>query len=285
MQLPATRTPPGFIDVGRPPSLPDYLGRMWRARDFIIFVPLGQLRAQTHNTILGSAWHLLNPLLNALLYYFVFGVLFQAVRSVENYATFLVIGIFTFLYTSRTILACARSMTGNLNLITQIRFPRAALPLSAVIAETISHAVAVTALLGMVVVLGEVPSIGWFAVVPIIALQMAFNLGMGFVVARLTFHYRDLTNFLPHALRFWMYLSGLFFTVELVVGRLGADSPLVTVFELNPAYIFMALMRGALMEQFTVGGEHVWHAAVWAVFILAAGFAFFRSREVEYSSG
>lgn len=281
----ASKTPSRFIDVGAVPPVRDYLRRMWLARDFILYVPLGQLRAQTYNTVLGSVWHLLNPLLNAALYYLLFGVLFQAVRAIDNYAVFLVVGMFAFLYTNRTVLAGARAMTGNLSLISQIRFPRAALPVSAAIAETISHVVAVGALYVMVLLLGERPTLLWLAVVPIVAVQMIFNLGLAFIAARLTFHFRDLENLLPHVLRFWMYLSGLFFSIEFVVNRTGPDSPIVTLFELNPGYIFMALMRGALMDQYSLDWRLGLVACGWAVATVMFGFLFFRSREVEYSRG
>jgi teichoic acid transport system permease protein len=274
-----------FIDVGSVPSVGEYARRMWLARDFILYVPLGQLRAQTFNTLLGSFWHLLNPLLSAGIYYMLFGVLFNAARAIENYATFLIIGIFTFLYTNRSVQAGARSMTKNLNLITQIRFPRAALPLSSAIAETISHTIAVGALFIVVLVLGETPTWTWFAVVPIVLTQAVFNLGLSFLVARLAFHFRDIQNLLPHLLRFWMYLSGLFFSIEFVTQRVGVESPLVTVFEANPGYIFMTLMRGALMGQYTIEGRLALWGLAWTLFAVTAGFMFFRQREVEYSGG
>lgn len=273
------------LDIGVTPPVGEYLRRFWARRDFVLAVPIGQLRAQTQNTILGAGWHLLNPLFTAAIYYFVFGVLFRGAGRVENYPAFLVVGIFTFLYTNRTMMAGAKSVTSNLGLVSQINFPRLALPTAAAIAETISHSVAVLALFAMVPILGGANVATWLLVLPAVALQATFNLGAAMIVARLAFQYRDIDNLLPHLLRFWMYSSGLFFTVDFVTDAIGDESPLVTLFLANPAYIHMSLMRDALLGRSDTSPEMWLGAAVWSVLAVIAGFFFFRAREVEYGRG
>lgn len=274
-----------LMEIGVVPPTREYLRRLWARRDFIWAVPLGQLRAQTQSTVLGAAWHLLNPLFTAALYYLIFGVLFGGRGRVENYPAFLVVGIFTFLYTNRTIQAGASSVTSNMGLITQITFPRLALPTAATVAETVSHCVALVALFAMVPVLGGGVSASWLLVVPIVALQAIFNLGLAMVVARLSFQFRDIQNLLPHLLRFWMYMSGLFFTIEFVINATARDHPLVRLFQANPGYIFMTLMCDALLQRHEAPAWMWPVAATWATVLLLGGFAFFRGREVEYGRG
>lgn len=274
-----------LLDIGVVPPAREYLRRLWSRRDFVWAVPLGQLRAQTESTVLGASWHLLNPLLTAALYYLIFGVLFGGRGLVENYPAFLVVGIFTFLYTTRVVQAGAGSVTTNMGLITQINFPRLALPVAATVAETVSHCVALVALLAVVPILGGGISFSWLLLLPIVVLQALFNLGLAMIAARLAFQYRDVQNLLPHLLRFWMYLSGLFFTVDLVIESVGAGSPLVMVFEANPGYIFMTLMRDALLDG-QAAASWMWLAAPgWTIVSVVGGFLFFRSREVEYGRG
>lgn len=274
-----------LIEVGVPPRAADYVRRIWQRRDFIWSVPLAQLKAQTESTVLGVAWHLLNPLLTAALYYIVFGVLFGGRGLVEDYPAFLVVGIFTFLYTNRTIQAGASAMITNMGLITQINFPRLSLPLAATVAEAVSHSFALLTLFAMVPFLGGQISISWFAVIPAVLVQTIFNFGLASIVARATFKYRDVRNLLPHVLRAWLYLSGLFFSVELVEEAAGADSILVDLFELNPGYIFMSLMRSALIDG-SWSTASIWLTALgWAIGVAFCGFYFFRSHEVEYGHG
>jgi teichoic acid transport system permease protein len=270
-----------FHEIGVTTSLRSYGRRLWRRRDFIVLAPMGQLRAQTNNTLLGGLWHLLNPTLTAALYYFIFGFLLNVGRGIDNYAAFLTIGMFTFLFTIRVVMAGARSITGNRGLLTQINLPRAALPLSATLAECLSHGFAVLALLVTVVILGEPPSLAWLTVPVIVALHAVFNLGLAFFVARLSFHFRDVQELLPHVTRFWLYLSGLFFTVETVTAAVG-EGALSLLFALNPGYVFIQLMRAALMDDYTVT-LGLWASAVlWSVATLIGGFVFFHRREQEY---
>lgn len=273
------------VEIGVTPPLRDYLRRFWARRDFILAVPVGQLRAQTQNTALGAGWHLLNPLFTAAIYYFVFGVLFGGAGRVENYPAFLVVGIFAFLYTNRTVMAGAKSVSTNLGLVSQINFPRLALPTAATVAETISHAVAIVALFVMVPILGGPPAWTWLLVVPALVLQATFNLGVAMIVARLAFQYRDIDNLLPHLLRFWMYTSGLFFTVDFVIDAIGADSPFVALFLANPAYIHMSLMRDALLGRSDASPEMWLGAVLWSLIAVVIGFWFFRAHEVEYGRG
>lgn len=278
-------SPTPALEIGVTPPLGEYLRRFWARRDFILAVPIGQLRAQTQNTALGAGWHLLNPLFTAAIYYFVFGVLFGGDGRVENYPAFLVVGIFTFLYTNRSVMAGAKSVTSNLGLVSQINFPRLALPTAASVAETISHGVAILALLVMVPILGGSPAWTWLLVVPALILQATFNLGVAMVVARLAFQYRDIDNLLPHLLRFWMYTSGLFFTVDFVIDAVGADNLIVTLFLSNPAYIHMSLMRDAFLGRSDALPAMWVGAVVWSLIAVIAGFWFFRAREVEYGRG
>jgi teichoic acid transport system permease protein len=274
-----------LLEIGRPPPARLYLRRLWARRDFIWAVPLGQLRVQTQNSLLGGFWHLLNPLLTAALYYVVFGVIFGGVDRIANYSAFLVIGIFTFLYTSRSVSAGARAVTSNMGIVTQINFPRLALPSAAAVAETISHVFALVALFLTLPLLGVSLSWTWLAIAPVVLLQGAFNAGLAMVAARVAFQYRDVENLLPHLLRFWMYGSGVFFTIDFVMEAVGDSLWTTLLFSLNPAYIHMALMRSVLMgtEGATVG---LWAGALaWAVAALVGGFFFFRRREVEYGRG
>jgi teichoic acid transport system permease protein len=283
MPLNLDRAPDELYDVGAPLSVRDYLRALWWRRDFILLVPLGRLRAQTHSTVLGGVWHLLNPLLFAAVYYFVFGIIFRGRDDIPNYAAFLVAGLFTFFFTQRVASTGARAITGNSSLMGQVNFPRAALPLSATIAETISHIWSLLALLLVVLLTGESFAATWLLIVPILLLQCMFNLGLAMVIARLTFHFRDIQQFLPYLLRMWLYLSGIFYTLEFVEQRLSDMRWLVTLFELNPVYAYSALIRAALLSDYDVGGFEIAVAAVWAIGLVIGGFFFFRAREIEYA--
>lgn len=280
----AERGEDGLFDVSAPLPVGAYVQALWHRRDFVLQVPLGRLRAQTHSTVLGGLWHLLNPVFFAAVYYFVFGVIFRGREDIPNYLGFLIAGLFSFLYIQRAAQTGAKSVTGNRGLIGQVNFPRAALPIAAVIAETISYSWSILALGFLVVLTGEPVTWSWMLLVPIVILQMLFNTGFAMVVARLAFHFRDIEQFLPYLLRMWMYLSGIFFTVGFVESRLGPSSPAVALFELNPAYVYATLTRAAVLKDHAADLSVWLIGTAWAAGLLAGGFLYFRGREVEYAN-
>jgi teichoic acid transport system permease protein len=285
--------PADLQQIGRVKPLIPYLKDMWARRDFIVAVPLGQLRAQNQNTLFGSFWHLLNPVLLAGVYYLIFGVLFPLnSQEFDNFAGYLVTGIFGFTYLNKGIMAGTRTVTTNMALIQQINFPRAALPVSAVIVETVAQGPAVIALMVLVVITGTVPSLTWFLIIPVLLIQSVFLLGCCFFVARATFHFRDTEQLLPYMLRIWMYVSGLFFPLTYVItaGQERNIEWIVTLFQWNPAWLFMALWRGAMVGDIgpPLHQTPLWYwgaASLWAVVALVGGFIFFRANESEYSRG
>ena len=57
---------------------------------------------------LGQLWQVLTPLLNAGVYYLIFGLLLGTNRGVPDYVSFLVTGVFVFNFTQRAFITCSR---------------------------------------------------------------------------------------------------------------------------------------------------------------------------------
>lgn len=266
--------------LGQKPPLADYLRALWQRRDFAVTVPLGELRAQNMDTVLGNLWHLLNPVMLVAVYFTIFGLLLDTSRGVDNFLAFLSVGVFVYQYSQRATIAAAKSIPANEGLIRSIQFPRALLPISTVIGQTVAFMPAVVVMLVVAVATGEQPRLRWLLLAPVVALQAAFNLGTALVVARLADSFRDVQNILPFVFRLLFYLSGVLYLVEAWVD----DPVLLRAFNANPFYAFVTLARGAIL-----GGPvdpELWVSVlVWTGVVLPLGFAFFRAGEQRYGRG
>mgnify|MGYP000965555797 FL=1 len=127
-----------LIAFGGQQSLPSYLRSMWQRRDFALALPVEQVRSAHQSTFLGNLWHLANPMLSALVYYLIFGVILNARGGIDNYVVWLMIGLFAFRFTNNCVLGGAKSISGNHGLMRSIRFPRALLPISVVLSKVIT---------------------------------------------------------------------------------------------------------------------------------------------------
>ena len=277
---------PALRPIGAERRLKDYVRDLWERREFAFTLPLGELRAQNQNTVIGQFWHLLNPLMLVLVYWLVFDVFLQRGEAVggdrsslfggENYVGFLVAGIIPYTYTAKAMQSGARMIVANRKLVQTINFPRAVLPLSALLTETIAMGPALLVMFVLLLATGEVLAWSWLLVIPAFLLQTVFNAGLAFYTSRMTFHFQDVQQLLPYLLRLAFYVSGIIFAIDQV------PEPFKTILLLNPLNAFVNLYREATLET-PGGGPLSWEiAAAWTVVIAISGFLYFRNAESEY---
>jgi teichoic acid transport system permease protein len=285
--LPADPTAvwPDLRRVGIRLPLRDYLTEVWRRREFAVTVPMGELKAQNQDTALGQFWHLLNPMFLILIYWFIFGVILGvgggARRGVDHYLPFLIVGVITYNYTRSSVQTGARMIVKNRKLVQSINFPRAILPLSAMVSESVSHLYAMPVMFGLLLVIpdGPAPMWSWLLMVPILIVHALFNLGLSMAVARFSFHFRDVQQFLPYLLRLYLYMSGVIIPIT---GDLIGNEVIRTILQINPMYNIIEMAREAVLDGGIVE-PRVWILGpVWAVALLVIGFWYFRRAENEY---
>ena len=200
---------------------------------------------------LGQIWQVLTPLLNAGVYFLIFGLLLHINRGIPNYLAFLVTGVFVFNFTQRAFIATSSVITESLPLIRALQFPRAALPLAYVVIELEQMALAMAVLVAIVLATGEPITWYWLLVIPALLLQTIFNIGIGLFAARLGAQVNDFSQLLPFLMRTWLYLSGVLFSIQnLDLGEDGLASHTwaVPVLESNPAAVYITLVRNSILQ-------------------------------------
>jgi teichoic acid transport system permease protein len=230
--------------AARPPFV-TYLRQIWQRRHFILAFATARNIAMYTESSLGQVWQVLTPLLNAGVYYLIFGVIFDTKRGVQNFTGFLVAGVFIFGFTERSILTGSRVIGNNLSLIRALHFPRACLPLGYVIVELQQLLLSMLVLAAIVLATGEPITGYWLMLLPVLALQSMFNIGMGMIMARLGAQVRDISQLLPFLLRTWRYFCGVMYAVWTLSDRIPHLAK--TVLAANPAAVYITLTRWSLM--------------------------------------
>jgi teichoic acid transport system permease protein len=231
----------------------------------------------------------MTPLLNAAVYYFIFGVLMNTKRGVEDYVPFLVTGVFVWTFTQSSLMAGTRAISGNLGLVRALHFPRAALPVSFCLQQLQQLLFSMAALAVILLAFGVPPGVSWVLTVPVLVLQFVFNAGASLVMARLGAKFPDIAQLMPFLLRTWMYGSGVMFSIHDMTGPdSGLPSWIGTALQLNPSAVYIDLMRFALIDSFDGSylPPHVWALAVgWALVAGIGGFIYFWKAEETYGRG
>ncbi len=255
------------------PRIPAYLRQLWRRANFIVAFATARNIAMYTEAKLGQLWQVLTPLLNAGVYFLIFGVLLHINRGVPNYLGFLVTGVFIFNFTQRAFISTSTVMTDSLELIRALHFPRAALPLAYVMIEFQQMLLSMVVLIPILLLTGEPVTWYWLLAIPALLLQTIFNIGVGLLAARLGAQVNDFSQLLPFLMRTWLYVSGVLFSIA-TLGHISTlsqavSAKIVALLEINPAALYITLVRNALMStqrQSTPGSKpynqarcNLWH--------------------------
>jgi teichoic acid transport system permease protein len=279
MSTPTAVVPPaGMRDAHEAARLAPYLREIRGRGSYLWYVSASELRSRQITNVLGNLWHLLNPALTILIYYVIFGLLLKTTRGVENFFLFLTIGIFLFQYTQKSTTEGAKSIVSNVGLIKAIRFPRALLPITSTVTETLAS-LTTFAVVYVIALMTTSITWRWLLFPAVVGLMLVFNLGAAMIAARMTTHFRDTTQILPFVFRLLLYASGVIFSVE----AYAAENPAVRfLFVLNPMYCFITLGRWCLMAgDFQV--SLLLSASIWTAVVLVVGFLWFRAGEERYA--
>lgn len=272
------------------PTLVAYIKTLWERRQFILAYASARTAQTYSSSRLGQIWQVLTPLMQAGVYFLIFGVLLNLREGVKDYPAFLVTGVFVFTFMQRSMNNGAKSISGNLQLIRALHFPRAVLPLSFVLVEFQQLIISMFVLFAFILLAGVPISWMWLLVIPAMLLQMMFNMGLSLLMARVGAGASDINQLLPFITRVWFYTSGIFYSIE----RFTKDAPeaIQIILTLNPGAAFLDLYRGVLIESHRENaldmpwGLNVWEVcAAWSVLFLVGGFVFFWRREERYGRG
>ncbi|MDH6702091.1 ABC transporter permease [Streptomyces sp. MAA16] len=278
----------GLTVSGARPTLSEYVRQLWARRHFIGAFSTAKLTSQYSQAKLGQVWQVMTPLLNAAVYYFIFGILLGTKKGVPDYIPFLVTGVFIWTFTQSSILAGTRAISGNLGLVRALHFPRAALPISFCLQQLQQLLFSMCALVVILLCFGVPVSLSWLLAVPALVLQFTFNAGVAMVVARMGAKTPDIAQLMPFLLRTWMYVSGVMWSIDKLTEKDHLPHIVTLALETNPAAVYIDLMRYALIDSFHASQlpPHVWPAATaWALIAGVGGFIYFWKSEETYGRG
>ena len=257
------------------PPLRSYAVELWQRRHFITGFATARNVAMYTEARLGQLWQVLTPLLNAGVYYLIFGLLLGTNRGVPDYISFLVTGIFVFNFTQRAFITSSQVIRDTLPLIRALYFPRACLPLGYVLIELQQLILSFAVLFVIILIRGEPPTWYWLLIFPILALQSVFNVGAGLILARWGAGFDDVSQLLPFIVRTWLYVSGVVFSLQ----SLSLKLPLVKhpniayLLQINPAAVYITLVRYALLGKYrdSMPGAQPYNAAKCTLYHVTPG--------------
>jgi teichoic acid transport system permease protein len=268
----------GLRDARETDKLGVYLSELWRRRSWAWYVSSSEMRSRQINSLLGNIWHVLSPLLQIGVFFIIFGLVLETDRGVDNFIGYLAVGIFVYMFTQKTVNAGAKSLVKYERLMQIVSFPRALIPLTTTLTETLATIPAYVVMFVMVTLSGEQPKLSWLLVIPFLGLQAIFTAGFALAMARAVSHVYDVSQILPFLFRLGFYASGVLFNVNSFIE--GKSWRLL--FEINPLYCFIEINRAVVLDGGTLDLSLLVTAVAWTVVVAVGGLLWFRAAEDSY---
>ena len=260
------------------PALRPYLIDLWGRRRFIWHLARTDLKGEHYDSAIGQLWVILDPLLMAAVYFLLRTVVRPAGTGAARGAIIahLVWAVFFFTFVSNSLTAGARSVLSGRSLIMNAAFPRAVLPLVAIVKAVFDFLPTLLVYFVFHAVLGQPFGLSLLMLPVIVVILIVMNLGLALLFAPLMVFFRDTSGFLPYITRIWLYITpALYFIREI--------PPKLLVYlrwnQLFPSY--------AALEQVFNGHfpskVYLLAASAWAVGFFLLGAIVFLARERDFA--
>ncbi len=237
-----------MVDTLSPPRR-SRLGELWQARGTIRVLVQRDLTIKYQQSFMGYLWSLVEPMMMAAIYWFVFGVLIgkrvAPEGGHEKYPLFLVAGLFAWLWISSSITEATRALTSQAQMIKTVRVPREVYPIGRVVARFSEYLAAFPVLILFVVVFDG--TVGWhtFSLLLGLVLQAALLVGFALLVAPLNVMMRDIERMIRLLNRVLFYSSPILYPLMLVKQADSLPQWAKTVYEFNPLTTIFQLHHAA----------------------------------------
>ncbi len=259
---------------------------LWAYRHLLASLTVRELRIRYKQSLLGVGWAVCVPLSMMLIFTFVFTRAIKVapeMRIEMPYALFAYVGLVPWTFFAAGLNGSVNSLVANRNLVTKVYFPREVLPLSAIGAAFADFCVAGSVVVGLIAyfhVFGDwsfSPNATVLFIPVIVAVQTAFMIGLGMLLAMANLFYRDVRQVFAVVIQLWMFATSVVYPIRddgSWVGRVVAMNPMTPIIGAYRA----CLIHGQLPEMWGFG-----YATVVSLIVLVLGWSCFHRAGFKFA--
>jgi lipopolysaccharide transport system permease protein len=253
------------------------LGELWESRELLYFLVWRDVKVRYKQSVLGAAWAVIQPLMTMVVFSVFFGRLARIPSDGLPYPLFAFCALLPWQLFAHALGQASNSLVGNQSLITKVYFPRAIIPIAAVLGGLVDFGIAFLVLLAMMLYYGIMPTAAVVSLPLFIALAMLTALAVGVWLSALNVRYRDVRHTIPFLIQFWLFATPIAYPSSLVPETWRA------LYGLNPMAGVVDGFRWALLGKPEAPGPMVAVATLVVVVTLIGGFCYFRRTEKTFA--
>lgn len=229
------------IKAGRP-SLWRQLAALWQFRDLTLLFGRRDIAVRYRQTALGLLWVILQPLLGAALFSFVFQRVTHVDAGGTDYFSFALAGLALWTFFSSVTSRSSLSLLNNTGLLSKAAFPRLVLPCATVPAAALDLVVSLLLVVSVGAARGHTPSLRLLLLPLAVGPLVLMALGLGLVCSAWSVRFRDIQQVVPVALQLGLYASPVAYPASAV------PSSFSMLYHANPLVGALDCGRNALLQ-------------------------------------
>ena len=252
---------------------------LWAYRAFIIGSVQREFQSKYRNSLLGAAWTVLNPLAMIVVYTVIFAQVMRAklpgIESTFAYSIYLCAGVLTWGLFAEIIGRAQNMFLDHANLLKKLSFPRLCLPVTVVANASLNFAIVFALFTMFLVITGNFPGWAYLGLLPVLAIQIAFAIGLGISLGVLNVFFRDVGQFFGIFLQFWFWLTPIVYPASILPESM---RPMMAY---NPMATLTAAYQTILVTGHWPNWQTLWPVALLSLLLCAMGFRLFKTHAGE----
>ncbi|PLR29143.1 ABC transporter permease [Chimaeribacter arupi] len=174
-----------------------------------------ELKVRYKSSFLGYLWSIANPLIFAMIYYFIFKLIMRV--QIPNYTIFIITGLFPWQWFANATTNSLFSFLANAQIIKKTVFPRSVIPLSNVLMECLHFICTIPVIIIFLFVYDMSPSWDWIWGIPLIGIAQIFMmLGVALLLSTLNLFFRDLERFITLGIMLLFYCTPILYSGDMI---------------------------------------------------------------------
>jgi ABC-type polysaccharide/polyol phosphate export systems, permease component len=237
---------------------------LYEYREMIFSLVRRDLNGRYKGSVLGFFWTFLNPLLQLLVYTFVFSVIMR--NNIEDYYLYLFVALVPWIFFSSSVTGGSSCIWAQQDMVKKIYFPREVLPIAHVTSQFVNMLFCFMVVFGVLIISGKGIDLVAFLYLPLIMfVEYMLCLAMAFIVSAATVYLRDLEYLLGIITMAWQFLTPVMYSIDMV------PEELLFVFNLNPMTSVIVAYRDILYYKQIPKVSTLAHAALLGIVLLFVG--------------
>lgn len=223
-----------------------------------------EIKSANFNNYLGVTWELINPLIQIVIYWFVFGygIRQREPLTLQNgiempFIYWMLSGIILWFFFYQSTIQGSKSIYTRIQMLSKMNFPMSVIPNIVIFSQLYIHAALLIITMIILNLVGHFISIYYTQIVYFLFSTIVFTYAISLITSTLSTMVRDIHMFLNATLRMLLYLSPILWDINGI-----NNEAIQLIMKLNPLYYLIEGYRAALFGTSWYLVEH-WHYSIY----------------------